>query len=338
MSSFSMGYSNRTLVVEFILLAFPEVHQYQILLFTFILITYIVCIAGNLTIILLVIAEHSLHFPMYFFISLFSAQEILFVSVPIPKLLANLISGNKKISFVGCFLQVFSFITLGQIESICIIIMAFDRYLAINKPLHYTLIMNQTVCIRLAIFPWFIGLFNSLTVTMFTLHLDFCGPNELNHFFCDLGPLQSLACSDTYITNSVTTGATTIGAIVPFMIIFGLYTKIILTVSKISTPLGKHKAFSTCSSHITVALLFFFTVFIIYLRPNSSLYDKFFSLLYTVVTPTFNPFIYGLRNRDVKNVMRKVLVKYCNKPGFRAALFIRLTRLKTNGPTVINGP
>ncbi|XP_075185902.1 olfactory receptor 1E16-like [Anomaloglossus baeobatrachus] len=310
--------SNQTFVTEFILLAFSEFHHYQILLFTVFFITYIVSIAGNLTIILLVVMEHSLHLPMYFFISLFSAEEILFVSVPIPKLLANLISGDKKISFVGCFLQVYFFITLGEIESICIIIMAFDRYLAINKPLHYTVIMNRTLCIRLAILPWFFGLVNSLTVTLFTLFLDFCGPNEMDHFFCDLGPLQSLACSDTYISKMVTTGAATMGAIVPFMIIVVLYTKIILTVSKISTSMGKHKAFSTCSSHITVAMLFFFTVFIIYLRPNGSGDDKFYSLLYTVVTPTFNPFIYALRNRDVKNVLRKVLVKFCNKPRFRA--------------------
>ncbi|XP_075700744.1 olfactory receptor 1G1-like [Rhinoderma darwinii] len=305
--SFTMENVNKTFVTEFILLAFSEFHQYQILLFTVILFTYIVCIAGNITIILLVTVKHSLHMPMYFFISIFAAEEILFVSVPIPKLLANLMAGDKKISFIGCFVQIYSFITMGQVESICIIIMAFDRHLAINRPLHYMVIMNQKLCIRLAILPWFIGLFNSLIVTIFTLFLDFCGPNEINHFFCDLAPLQNLACSDTYVSSIVTTTAATIGTVVPFMIIVGLYTKIIVTVSKIKSSSGKHKAFSTCSSHLMVAMLFFFTAFVIYLRPNSNQYDKFYSLMYTVVTPVFNPFIYALRNRDVKNILKKYL-------------------------------
>ncbi|KAG9465878.1 hypothetical protein GDO78_017604, partial [Eleutherodactylus coqui] len=308
-----MEYRNKTCVTDFVLLAFSEFFRYQNVLFTITLLTYIVCIAGNMTIILLVTLEHSLHTPMYFFISIFAAEEILFVSVPIPKLLAILLAGDDKISFIGCFLQVYSFITMGQVESICIIIMVFDRHLAIDKPLHYMAIMNQTFCIGLAILPWFIGLFNSLIVTLFTLFLDYCGPNEINHFFCDLGPLQNLACSDTYISNTVTTAAATIGTVVPFMIIVGLYTKIIRTVSEIKTSLHKHKAFSTCSSHLIVAMLFFFTAFVIYLRPKGSQYDKFYSLMYTVVTPVFNPFIYALRNRDVKNLLKNVLVKFYQK-------------------------
>ncbi|KAG9462901.1 hypothetical protein GDO78_022863 [Eleutherodactylus coqui] len=298
-----MEYSNKTFVTEFILLAFPELHQ--ILLFVAILFTYIVCIVGNMTIILLVTLEQSLHTPMYFFISIFSAEEILFASVPVPKLLAILMAGDNKISFIGCFLQVYSFITLGQVESICITIMAYDRHIAINKPLHYMAIMNQTFCIGLAILPWFIGLFNALLATLFTLFLDYCGPNEINHFFCDLGPLQNLACSDAYISSTMTTAAASLGAIVPFMIIVGMYTKIIATISKIKSSSGKHKAFSTCSSHLIVASLFFFVAFVIYLRRSGSKYDKFYTLIYFVVTPVFNPFIYALRNRDVKNVLKK---------------------------------
>ncbi|KAM3918993.1 olfactory receptor 1G1-like [Leptodactylus fuscus] len=313
-----MGCSNTTYVTEFFLLAFSEFHQYQIFIFTLILFTYLICVIGNLTIILLVIAEHSLHTPMYIFISIFAAEEILFVSVPIPKLLANLIAGDRKISFMGCFIQVYSFITLGQVESIFITIMAYDRHLAINKPLHYTAIMNQTLCIRLAVLPWFIGLFNSLIVTLFTMFLDFCGPNRMNHFFCDLVPLQSLSCSDTYISNTVISSAATIGTVVPFLIIVGLYTKIIKTVSQIKSSLGKRKAFSTCSSHLIVAILFFFTAFTIYLRPNGSQYDKCYSLMYTVVTPVFNPFIYALRNRDVKNGLRNVIVRLYHKLQFHA--------------------
>ncbi|XP_056401057.1 olfactory receptor 1G1-like [Hyla sarda] len=302
-----MEYNNKSSLTEFILLGFSEFYHYQFLLFTFILFTYIVCIAGNMTIIFLVIVKHSLHKPMYFFITVFAAEEILFVSVPIPKLLAISIANDNKISFQGCFLQVYSFIVLGQVESICLIVMAYDRHLAINKPLHYTTIMNPILCLRLAVFPWFIGFFNSLLVTLCTLYLDFCGPNEINHFFCDLAPLQSLACSDTYISRTVTIVGASIGTVVPFMTIVGLYTKIILTVSRIKSSSGKHKAFSTCSSHIIVAMLFFFTAFMIYLRPNDNLYDKYFSLMYTVVTPVFNPFIYALRNREVKKALRNNL-------------------------------
>ncbi|XP_071972559.1 olfactory receptor 5V1-like [Engystomops pustulosus] len=304
---------NKTSVTEFILLAFSEFHQYRIFLFILIFVTYIVCIVGNLVIILLVIGEHSLHTPMYFFISLFAAEEMLFVSIAIPKLLDNLITGDQKISFTGCFLQVYAFITLGQVECICIMIMAYDRHVAINKPLHYMVIMNKALCIRLAIIPWFIGFFNSLSVTLFTLFLDFCGPNKINHFLCDLAPLQSLACSNPCLAYTVTTTAATLGTIVPFLMIVGLYGKIIKTVSRIKSSSGKQKAFSTCSSHLIVALLFFCTAFVIYLRPAGSKYDKFYSLMYTVVTPVLNPFIYALRNRDVKNVLRKVLVKFCNK-------------------------
>ncbi|XP_044127208.1 olfactory receptor 13A1-like [Bufo gargarizans] len=298
---------NKTFVTEFILLAFSEFHQYQILLFTVVLFAYIACITGNMTIILMIIVEQSLHVPMYYFISIFAAEEILMVSIVIPKLLAILMAGNQKISFINCFVQLYIFITLGQVVSICIMIMAYDRHLAINKPLHYTVIMNQTLCIGLVILPWIFSLSSSLIVTLFTMFLDFCGPNKVNNFFCEVCPLQSLACSDTYIINTVTTTAAAIATVLPFIIIVGLYTKIIMTVFKIKSSLGKQKAFSTCSSHLIVAMLFFMTVFIIYLTPYDSQRDKYYSLIYFLINPVVNPFIYALRNRDVRNILKKYL-------------------------------
>ncbi|XP_044127248.1 olfactory receptor 10A3-like [Bufo gargarizans] len=262
-----MENSNRTFVTEFILLAFSEFHRYQILLFTLILFAYIVSIAGTMTILLLIIVEQSLHVPMYFFISIFTAEEMLFSSVVFPKLLVILIVRDQKISFVGCSVQLYFYLTLGQVVSICIVIMAYDRHLAINKPLHYIVIMNQTLCIGLVIISWIFSLSSSLILTLLTVFLDFCGPNEINHFFCDAGPVQSLACSDTYVTKAMTTTAAAEISIVPFMIIVGIYTKIIMTISKVKSSSGKQKAFSTCSSHLIVTMLLFFTVFVKYLRP-----------------------------------------------------------------------
>ncbi|XP_044127259.1 olfactory receptor 1G1-like [Bufo gargarizans] len=304
-----MEYSNTTYVTEFILLAFSEFHQYQILLFTIILFTYIVCIAGNMTIVLLVVMNQSLHVPMYYFISLFSAEEMFFVSVVFPKLLANLMTDDQKISFVGCSVQVYSYLTLGQVESFCIMIMAYDRHLAINKPLHYIVIMSRTLCIGLTILPWSFSLSSSLILTLFTMFLDFCGPNEINNFFCDVGPLQSLACSDRYlhITNTVTTAAAAIASVVPFMITFGLYTKIVMTVSRIRSSSGKQKAFSTCSSHLIVAMLLYISASVIYLKPYDRQRDKYYSLFYFLINPVVNPFIYALRNRDVKDILKTIL-------------------------------
>ncbi|XP_044127258.1 olfactory receptor 1G1-like [Bufo gargarizans] len=304
-----MEYSNTTYVTEFILLAFSEFHQYQILLFTIILFTYIVCIAGNMTIIVLVIVNQSLHVPMYYFISVFSAEEMLLVTVVFPKMLSNLMADDQKISFAGCFVQVYSYLTLAQVESVCIMIMAYDRHLAINKPLHYIIIMSRTLCIGLTIFSWIFSLFSSLIVTLFSMFLDFCGHNEINNFFCDVGPLQSLACSDRYlhIASTVTTAAAAIASVVPFMITFGLYTRIIMTVSKIRSSSGKQKAFSTCSSHLIVAMLLYISAFVIYLRPYDRQRDKYYSLIYFLINPVVNPFIYALRNRDVKNVLKNIL-------------------------------
>ncbi|XP_040266975.1 olfactory receptor 10A7-like [Bufo bufo] len=185
--------------------------------------------------------------------------------------------------------------------------MAYDRHLAINKPLHYIVIMNQTLCIGLVILSWIFSLSSSLILTLFTVFLDFCGPNEINDFFCDAGPVQSLACSDTYVTKAMTTTAAAVISIVPFMIIVGIYTKIIMTISKVKSSSGKQKAFSTCSSHLIVTMLFFFTVFVKYLRPYDIRSDKYYSLIYFIINPVVNPFIYALRNRDVKNILKNIL-------------------------------
>ncbi|KAM4663659.1 olfactory receptor 6E1-like [Discoglossus pictus] len=296
---------NKTVVHVFIFLAFSDFQDYQILLFIVILFTYIICISGNIVIIILVNANQSLHTPMYFFISTFAALEIMFVCVTVPKLLANLIMADHQISYVSCFIQMYTFISLGVTECYLLAVMVFDRNLAINNPLRYSAVMSHTFCIKLAILPWIIGFITAFVPIIFTAHLEFCGPNKINHFFCDLAPLQNLACSDPYITNIVTSITAVIATVLPFIVIVAFYIHIIITISKIKSAKGKQKAFSTCSSHLIVAGLFYCTVIIVYVRNKGSQDDKFLALIYTVIIPVLNPFIYTLRNKDVKAALRK---------------------------------
>ncbi|XP_069582629.1 olfactory receptor 10AG1-like [Ranitomeya imitator] len=295
---------NTTKVTEFILLAFADLHNLQILLFVFVLLTFLSCVVGNSVILVLVRYERSLHTPMYFFIGTFALLEIMFVSVIIPKLLATLIEANRKISFIGCFTQLYAFGSLGVAECYLLVVMAFDRDLAINKPLHYCRIMNNALCIELAIVPWIIGCIIISIPTIMTVELDFCGPNEINHFLCDFAPLQNLACSNPMISNLVTSLVAAIGSTVPFMSILGFYIHIIVLISKIKSTRGKKKAFSTCSSHFTVACLFYGSTSIVYVKPKGSQHDKFLALLYTVIIPFLNPFIYTLKNKDVKTALK----------------------------------
>ncbi|XP_056401046.1 olfactory receptor 5V1-like [Hyla sarda] len=296
---------NKTVVMEFILLAFSNLQHLQILLFTFVLLALISCVVGNSAILFLVKYARSLHTPMYFFISNFAVLEIVFVSITVPKLLANLLEASRTISFVGCFTQLYAFNSLGVGECYLLAVMAFDRGLAINNPLRYSSIMNKSLCIELAAVPWVVGFFLAAIPTIFTAQLEFCGPNEVNHFFCDLAQIQSLACSNPLVSNLVTSSTAVFASMLPFLIILGFYIHIIATISKIQSTVGKQKAFSTCSSHLIVSCLFYFSVIIVYLNPKGSQHDKFLALIYTVIIPLLNPFIYTLRNKDVKAALRK---------------------------------
>ncbi|XP_044127255.1 olfactory receptor 10C1-like [Bufo gargarizans] len=306
-----MQHINRTTVNEFFLLGFSYYYySFQHLLFGIVIMAYIICVFGNVTIILLVRTEPSLQTPMYFFISIFTVLEIMFASVTIPKLLAILIQTKKTISFFGCFVQMYAFNALGETECFLLALMVFDRYLAINNPLRYSAIMNSPVCHRLAVLPWFLGFIISFFPSIFTFLLDFCGPNEVDHFFCDLAPLQNLACSDPFISNMMTTMAAILATVLPFFTIMGFYIHIIYSVLKIESIKGKTKAFSTCSSHLIVASLFYGSAIIVYVRPKGSQYDKFLALMYTVIIPVLNPFIYTFRNREVKNTLRKTIRQF----------------------------
>ncbi|KAE8587981.1 hypothetical protein XENTR_v10022248 [Xenopus tropicalis] len=298
-----MDKANKTTVEEFILLAFSDLYQLQILLFIVTLLVYIMCVFGNCLIVIIVRAEPSLHTPMYFFISTLSTLDIIYVSLVIPNLLANLIAAKKSISFNGCFIQLFVGASLGTAEGYLLAVMAFDRYLAINKPLQYVSIMTRQVCVQLALLPFIVGIVIALIPTVFTAGLEFCGPNEVHHFLCDFGPLQALACSRPYMSQMVTNSGAIFAFGLPFVITVGLYIHIIIIISNIKSSESKRKAFSTCSSHLTVAGLFYITTIIVYAVPKGTQYDKFFALIYTVITPLLNPFIYTLRNKDVKRAL-----------------------------------
>ncbi|XP_075048049.1 olfactory receptor 6C4-like [Mixophyes fleayi] len=296
--------TNKTVVKEFILLAFADLHQFQNLLFIIFLLTYITCVMGNVTIIVLVRIEPSLHTTMYFFISVFSVLEIMFVSVTIPRLLDNLIAANNIISFNGCFTQMYIFDSLGVTECYLLVVMVFDRHLAINNPLHYPAIMTHALCIELAVLSWIMGFAINLIPTIITARLEFCGPNMIDHFLCDLAPLQNLSCSDPFISIICTSTSTILVSVLPLCIIIGFYIHIIMTILKIKSYEGKQKAFSTCTSHLIVTSLYYGTGIIVYVKPKGSHYDKYLAIMYTAFTPMINPFIYTFRNRNVKKVFR----------------------------------
>ncbi|KAE8587976.1 hypothetical protein XENTR_v10022243 [Xenopus tropicalis] len=300
-----MDKANKTTVEEFILLAFSDLFQLQIILFIVTLLVYIMCVFGNCLIVIIVRAEPSLHNPMYFFISTLSTLEIMLVSTILPNLLANLIAAKKSISFNGCFIQLSVSGTLGTAECYLLAVMAFDRYLAINKPLQYVSIMTQRVCVQLALLPFIVGSVCALIPVVFTVILEFCGPNEINHFFCDVAPLQALACSSLYTIHMVTNFVAIFASGLPFAITVGLYIYIIVIISKINSRESKRKAFSTLSSHLTVAGLFYITAIIVYMVLKGTQYDRFFALINTVITPLLNPFIYTFRNKDVKRALIK---------------------------------
>ena len=256
--------------------------------------------------------DPSLQTPMYFFIGNFSSLEICYVSVTVPRLLIDLYSQNRNISFLACAAQMYFFLVFGATECLLLTSMAYDRYVAICNPLLYPLLVNSRLCIQLAAGCWVSGVPVHIVLTYQIFSLPFCGSNQLNHFFCDIPPVLKLACGDTLITETLVYVVAVLVVTVPFMLILGSYVRIIETILKLPSATGRAKAFSTCSSHLMVVALFFGSGLLTYLRPKSSHsmgMDKFLSLFYTIVTPMFNPMIYCLRNKEVMVALRKFLLK-----------------------------
>ncbi|XP_044837776.1 olfactory receptor 11A1-like [Mauremys mutica] len=304
---------NQTVLTEFILLGFGNLPELQILLFLLFLIIYIVTVAGNVLIIVLVVADQQLHTPMYFFLGNLSCLETCYTSTILPRMLASILTGDRTISVSGCLTQYYVFGFLAVAECCLLAVMSYDRYLAICKPLHYEALMNGRSCLQLAVGTW-ISSSLAADITIFLMQqLTFCGPNEIDHFFCDFIPVIKLSCSDTRMMELITTMLAAICTLPPFLLTLATYVCIITTILRMPSTTGWQKAFSTCSSHLIVVSIFYGTIMIVYMLPKTDTLrdlNKVFSVFYTVMTPMVNPLIYSLRNREVKEALRKVVTKY----------------------------
>ncbi|XP_028557528.2 olfactory receptor 6A2-like [Podarcis muralis] len=303
-----MQLANWTQVNEFILVGFPGDLRLQLLLFTTFLVAYTLTIMENVVIIALIWMNINLHKPMYLFLSNLSFLEIWYVSVTVPKMLAGFVAEKREISFIGCMAQLYFFLALACTECVLLTVMAYDRYVAICNPLRYPAIMSQNLCIRLAAGSWLSGIFIAMGKIIFISRLSYCGPNVINHFFCDVSPLLNLACTDMSLAELIDFLLALLILIGPLSVTITSYICIISTILHIPSAKGKHKAFSTCASHLLVVTIFYSTTIFIYARPRAltSFYaNKLVSVVYTVLTPLLNPVIYCLRNQEFKDAFRK---------------------------------
>ncbi|XP_012512306.1 PREDICTED: olfactory receptor 10AG1-like [Propithecus coquereli] len=304
--------TNLTTIIEFILLGFSDIPKLHWFLFGLFFLIYVIILLGNGIIILIIKVDPTLQTSMYFFLSNFSLLEICYVTVTLPRMLMDLWTLKGTISFFACATQMCFFLTLGAIECFLLAVMAYDRYVAICNPLHYPLIMNHKACIQLVAGCWINGIPVAIGQTYQIFSLPFCGSNQVNHFFCDIPPVLKLACGDIFVNEMLVYIFNVLFVTVPFVWILGSYSRIISTILKLPSNTGRTKAFSTCSSHLIVVVLFYGSATITYLKPKSNQYegtDKLLSLFYTILTPMFNPLIYSLRNKDVTEALRKVLPK-----------------------------
>ena len=300
---------NQSHITEFLLLGLTSDPKQQVWLFASFLAMYLVNVGGNSVIIAAIRGDAHLHTTMYFFLSNLSLVDICFTTVIVPQILVNMLTQRKAILFAQCLAQMYFFVAFGITDSFLLAAMALDRYVAICHPLHYTTTMNPRRCFQLVTASWLVSHLHSLTHTILMARLSFCGPNVIHHFFCDVQPLLTLSCSDTSLNELL---AFTEGSFVimsPFIFITVSYVYITRAVLRVPSGRGRYKVFSTCGSHLTVVTLFYGTVISVYIRPSSTYSvtkDRVVTVIYTVVIPMLNPFIYSLRNRDMKQALRKL--------------------------------
>ncbi|XP_069506083.1 olfactory receptor 5V1-like [Ambystoma mexicanum] len=298
---------NQTNLSEFIFVGFSDLPELQVPLFCGFLLIYLATFAGNLLTVAVIFSDSYLHTPMYFFLANLSFLDLIYTSITLPKLLANFFLEHPHISRTGCLVQFYFVLCMLCTEFILLTIMAYDRYVAICNPLRYTVIMSKKVCIRISAALWVFGLMEPIPYTVLFSQLSFCKSNRINHFFCDITALLDLSCTSTRIIENVTYF---LGALVmtTFILILISYVNIISAILRIQSTEGREKAFSTCASHITMVILYYSTILIIYMRPASTYsmdQNKIFSLMYTALTPMLNPVIYSLKNRDFKRALTK---------------------------------
>ncbi|XP_039729262.1 olfactory receptor 4K3-like [Pteropus medius] len=297
---------NQSVVSEFIILGLCDSWELQAVLLVIFSLLYLITILGNIFIVLLIISDLHLHSPMYFLLANLSFIDFCLSSVTTPKMITDFLKEKKTISFGGCMCQVFFGHFLGGGEMVLLVSMAYDRYVAICKPLHYSSIMNRQTCIGLVMTSWIIGFVHSISQLSMIINLPFCGPRELDSFFCDIPLVIKLACMDTYILEMLINADSGVLATICFILLLISYAYILFTVCLYSKD-GTSKALSTCTAHITVVVLFFGPCIFIYLWPLSITWvDKFLAVFYAVITPLLNPAIYTLRNKEIKNAFKRL--------------------------------
>ncbi|KAM9120380.1 olfactory receptor 14I1-like [Pangshura tecta] len=303
--------SNRTTVTEFLLLGFSDVWELQILHFVVFLVIYLAALVGNLLIIMAVALNNHLQTPMYFFLMNLSILDLGSISVTIPKSMANYILNTRSVSYAGCVAQVFLFVFFTEADFAFLTVMAYDRYVAICKPLHYETVMNRRACAQMAASAWISGILYSVLHTGNTFALTFCGGNMVDQFFCEISQLLKLACSGSYLSEIGVIAFNACLTLSCFVLIIVSYVQVFTTVLRIPSDQGRHKALSTCLPHLIVVSLFVCTGGFAYLKPTSragstSGLDLLVAVLYSVVPPFMNPIIYSMRNKEIKSALKKL--------------------------------
>ncbi|XP_053122391.1 olfactory receptor 6F1-like [Hemicordylus capensis] len=305
-----MESANRSMVKAFIILGFPAPLQLRMFFFTLVLLTYVLTVTANVIIILVIKANRKLQRPMYYFLGNFSFMEIWYTTSTVPKMLETFLMGGSTISVEGCIVQLYLFFALGSTECFLLATMAYDRYLAICRPLHYPALMTLQVTTWLVIAAWMGGFLAPLVPIILISQLSFCEPKEIHHFFCDAGPLLRRSCGRAALSSTLVSVLASLVILSSCLLTMVSYIFIISTILRIPSASGRQKAFSTCGSHLAVVVIYYATVIFIYVRPipaSSSNLDTVASVFYAVVTPLLNPMIYSLRNKEVKDALKKLM-------------------------------
>nr|XP_010983699.2 olfactory receptor 2L3-like [Camelus dromedarius] len=300
---------------DFILLGLFPPSGIGLFLFILIALIFLVALFGNLSIILLICLDTHLHTPMYFLLSQLSFIDLNYISTIVPKMVSNYLFGNKAISFIACGVQSFFFLSLGGAETLLLTSMAYDRYVAICFPLHYPNRISRRVCVLMITGSWIMGSINSCAHTTYALHIPYCRSRAINHFFCDVPAMLTLACMDTWVYEYTVFVSTTLFLVLPFVIIACSYGHVLLAVYLMRSAEGRKRAYSTCSAHLTVVTFYYVPFAYTYLRPRSlrsPAEDKALAVFYTVLTPMLNPIIYSLRNKEVMGALRRVIQRICS--------------------------
>ncbi|XP_051857046.1 olfactory receptor 2A12-like [Antechinus flavipes] len=305
-------WKNQTLITEFILLGFPVKPEIQVFLFMLFSLFYAITLLGNGIILGLICLDSHLHIPMYFFLSNLAIVDMSYASNNVPKMLVNLLNKDRGISFVPCILQMYLYLAFATVECLILVVMSYDRYVAICHPLRYAVIMSWRLCATLTTISWTFSFLLAMVHMILLLRLPFCGPREINHFFCQIMSLFKLACADTRLNQLVMFSACVFVLVGPLSLILISYMRILYAILRIQSGEGRKKAFSTCSSHLCVVGLFYGSAIILYMTPKTSHPEeqqKILSLFYSLINPMLNPLIYSLRNAEVKGALRRVLGK-----------------------------